>query len=47
MMTPIEDLIPLEVFEDLQMLAEMLEFEEMYSPTFMAEFASLPYTVGR
>ena len=47
MMTSIEDLIPLEIFEDLQILAEMLEFEAEYSPAYLAEIASLPYTVGR
>jgi hypothetical protein len=47
MTTPIADLIPLEVFEDLQILAEMLEFEAEYTPAYLATLTSLPYTIGR
>jgi hypothetical protein len=47
MTTPIADLIPLEVFEDLQMLAEMLEFEAEYTPAYLATLMHLPYASTR
>lgn len=47
MMTTIEELISVEEFEELQMLAEFLEFEAEYSPEYLAKLNSFPYTVGR
>jgi hypothetical protein len=47
MLTPIADLIPLEVFDDLMILAETLEFEAEYTPEFLATLLHLPYASTR
>jgi hypothetical protein len=47
MTTTIAELIPVEVFEDLQILAETLEFEAEYTPAYLATLMHLPYASTR